>query len=369
MKKLFTLSLLALISVQFSFAQEAGFYPPEGSTYNADSTIVTLPDARVSYMYNETISFYASDSISIDMGGESFELPFISAIISDVITPEGMTYDCNIENCVFPSNNWGEVSLSGIPTTEVDSFALDITAIVTINAAPLGLPMDITFPIPYDGSNALLNIALGDDYSAINSFMPTFILKVTPEIETNTVVDVIVGSPDHTTLAAAVVAAGLVETLSGDGPFTVFAPTDAAFALLPEGTVEDLLADPTGALTSILTHHVYGGTALSTDLSDGMMVTTLAGTSLTVSITDDGVYIDNAMVTVANIETDNGVVHVIDAVLLPANLSIDEFLNVENGQYLYSIDVLGKRIKRTTLNRIIFDIYSSGNVVKRFSNK
>ena len=189
------------------------------------------------------------------------------------------------------------------------------------------------------------------------------------EEETNTVVDVIVGSPDHTTLAAAVVAAGLVETLSGDGPFTVFAPTDAAFALLPEGTVEDLLADPTGALTSILTHHVYGGTALSTDLSDGMMVTTLAGTSLTVSITDEGVFIDNAMVTVANIETDNGVVHVIDAVLLPANLSIDEFLNVENGQYLYSIDVLGKRIKRTTLNRIIFDIYSSGNVVKRFSNK
>ena len=183
MKKLFTLSLLALISVQFSFAQEAGFYPPEGSTYNADSTIVTLPDARVSYMYNDTISFYASDSISIDMGGESFELPFISAIISDVITPDGMTYDCNIENCVFLSNNWGEVSLSGIPTTEVDSFALEITAIVTINAAPLGLPIDITFPIPYDGSNALLNLALGDDYSAINSFMPTFIMNVTPEIE------------------------------------------------------------------------------------------------------------------------------------------------------------------------------------------
>ena len=184
----------------------------------------------------------------------------------------------------------------------------------------------------------------------------------------NTVVDVIVGSPDHTTLEAAVIAAGLAETLTGDGPFTVFAPTDAAFALLAEGTLEYLLAN-TGALTSILTHHVYGGIALSTDLSDGMMVTTLAGTSLTVSITDEGVFIDNAMVTVANIETDNGVVHVIDAVLLPANLSIDEFLNVENGQYLYSIDVLGKRIKRTTLNRIIFDIYSSGNVVKRFSNK
>ena len=183
MKKLFTLSLLALFTVQFSSAQEAGFYPPEGSTYNADSTIVTLPDARVSYMYNDTISFYASDSITIDMAGESFALPFISAIISDVITPEGMTYECNFEDCLFPASNWGEVSLSGIPTTEVDSFALEITAIVTINAAPLGLALDITFPIPYDGSDALLNFALGDDYSAINSFMPAFILNVTPEIE------------------------------------------------------------------------------------------------------------------------------------------------------------------------------------------
>jgi len=182
MKKLFTLSLLALLTVQFSSAQEAGFYPPEGSTYSADSSIVTIPDAQVSYMYEETISFYASDLISIDMAGETLELPFVSAVISNVVTPDGMTYDCNIANCVFVANQWGEVTVSGTPTTAVDSFALDITAIVTINAAPLGLPMDISFPIPYDGSNPLLNIALGDDYSAINSFMPTFMLNVTPEI-------------------------------------------------------------------------------------------------------------------------------------------------------------------------------------------
>ena len=74
-----------------------------------------------------------------------------------------------------------------------------------------------------------------------------------------TVVDIIVGSEDHTTLAAAVGAAGLVETLNTGGPFTVFAPTDAAFALLPEGTVESLIADTTGALATILTHHVSGG--------------------------------------------------------------------------------------------------------------
>ena len=215
--------------------------------------------------------------------------------------------------------------------------------------------------------NAMVTVANIETDNGVVHIIDAVLIPI--EEETNTIVDVIVGSPDHTTLAAAVIAADLAGTLSGEGPFTVFAPTDAAFALLPEGTVADLLADPTGALTSTLTHHVFGGTALSTDLSDGMMVTTLAGTSLTVSITDEGVYIDNAMVTVANIETDNGVVHIIDAVLLPANLSIDEFLNIENGQYLYSVDILGKRIKRTTLNKIIFDIYSSGNVVKRFSNK
>jgi hypothetical protein len=188
MKKLFTLSLLALLSVQFSSAQEAGFYPPEGSTYNADSSIVTIPDAQVSYMYEETISFYASDSINIDMAGESFALPFVSAIISNVVTPDGMDYSCNIANCVFTANNWGEVTLSGFPTT-VGEYSLDITATVTINAAPLGLPIDITFPIPYDGSNAMLNLALGDDYSAINSFMPTFMLNVTPEIGIEEVVE------------------------------------------------------------------------------------------------------------------------------------------------------------------------------------
>ena len=83
-----------------------------------------------------------------------------------------------------------------------------------------------------------------------------------------TVVDIVVESEDHTTLETAVVAAGLVETLSGEGPFTVFAPTDSAFANLPEGTLDAVLAD-NDLLTSILTYHVVGSTALSTDLSDG----------------------------------------------------------------------------------------------------
>ena len=138
-----------------------------------------------------------------------------------------------------------------------------------------------------------------------------------------TVVDIIVDSPNHNTLEAAVIAAELADDLSGDGPFTVFAPTDDAFAALPEGTVEALLEDPTGALAQILLYHVVGAKALSTDLSDGQMITTLNGDSVTVKIMDGSVYIDDAMVTVADLEADNGVVHVIDAVILPMYTVLD----------------------------------------------
>jgi uncharacterized surface protein with fasciclin (FAS1) repeats/plastocyanin len=136
--------------------------------------------------------------------------------------------------------------------------------------------------------------------------------------ESYTVVDVIIDSENHTILEAAVIAAELVDDLSTDGPFTVFAPTDDAFNALPEGAVDELLVNPTGLLAEILLHHVASESVLSTDLSDGMAVTTLLGTELTVSISDDGVMIDNAMVTVANIMADNGVVHVINAVLIPS---------------------------------------------------
>jgi transforming growth factor-beta-induced protein len=118
-------------------------------------------------------------------------------------------------------------------------------------------------------------------------------------------------------LEAAVIAAELADDLSGEGPFTVFAPTDAAFAALPEGTVEELLEDPTGALAQILLYHVVGAEAYSTDLSDGQMIMTLQGEEVTVSINDDGVFINEAKVTMADIAASNGVVHVIDAVILP----------------------------------------------------
>jgi uncharacterized surface protein with fasciclin (FAS1) repeats len=145
---------------------------------------------------------------------------------------------------------------------------------------------------------------------------------------TNTILDIVVNSNDHNTLEAAVLAAGLQGALSGPGPLTLFAPTDAAFAALPAGVIDALLADPTGALTEVLLYHVVGGPALSTDLSDGLMVMTLQGQNVTVTINANGVFINNAQVIVADIIADNGIVHVIDAVLVPAAEPTNTILDI-----------------------------------------
>ena len=146
-----------------------------------------------------------------------------------------------------------------------------------------------------------------------------------------TVVDIIVNSDVHTTLEAAVIAAELADDLSGDGPFTVFAPTDDAFAALPAGTVETLLMDPTGDLAQILLYHVVSGKVLSTDLSDGMMAATLQSEDVTVTINGDGVFINNAKVIIADLEAENGVVHVLDAVILPPSLTSASYINSDLG--------------------------------------
>jgi uncharacterized surface protein with fasciclin (FAS1) repeats len=131
------------------------------------------------------------------------------------------------------------------------------------------------------------------------------------------IVDTAVGAGDFSTLVAAVQAAGLVDTLKGEGPFTVFAPTDAAFAALPEGTVEELLKpENKDQLIAILTYHVVPGKVMSTDLSDDMSATTVQGSNIMIDL-DNGVMINDASVVTADIEADNGVIHVIDKVILP----------------------------------------------------
>ena len=128
------------------------------------------------------------------------------------------------------------------------------------------------------------------------------------------IVDTAVAAGDFKTLVAAVQAAGLVDTLKGSGPFTEFAPTDAAFAKIPKADLDALLKDKT-KLVAVLTYHVVPGKVMSKDVQAGM-VKTVQGSDLTVS-TMNGVMVDQAKVTAVDIVADNGVIHVIDTVVLP----------------------------------------------------
>lgn len=130
------------------------------------------------------------------------------------------------------------------------------------------------------------------------------------------IVETAVSNGNFKTLVAAVKEAGLVETLSGPGPYTVFAPTDEAFAKLPEGTVEALLKDK-AKLAAILTYHVVAGKHMAADVSKQTKMTTVQGQDVTIK-NGSGVTVDKANVVTADIVTDNGVIHVIDSVILPA---------------------------------------------------
>ena len=128
------------------------------------------------------------------------------------------------------------------------------------------------------------------------------------------IVETAVGAGNFKTLAAALTAAGLVDTLKGPGPFTVFAPTDAAFAKIPKAALDALLADK-AKLTAVLTYHVLGAKVMAADVKAGK-VATVQGSELTIS-TAGGVTVDRAKVTATDIGADNGVIHVIDTVLMP----------------------------------------------------
>ena len=137
-----------------------------------------------------------------------------------------------------------------------------------------------------------------------------------------TIVQVAADAGTFNTLVAAVKAAGLAETLQGPGPFTVFAPTDAAFAKLPPGTIEALLADK-DKLTSILTYHVVSGNVMAKDIvkTNGAKPMTVNGQKLDIALRGGKVYVNGAQVVSADVHAKNGVIHVIDAVLMPAAAS------------------------------------------------
>lgn len=187
----------------------------------------------------------------------------------------------------------------------------------------------VTFKI--DGQNVMINQAkiVTTDIVASNGVIHVIDAVIMPpaksaeaapaEAKAADIVDTAVAAGKFKTLVAAVEAAGLVETLKGKGPFTVFAPTDEAFAALPAGTVDALLKDPKGDLTKILLYHVVEGKVMAADVAkmDGQMVKTVSGGELTIKVDSGKVAINSSNVITADIETSNGVIHVIDAVLLP----------------------------------------------------
>ena len=186
---------------------------------------------------------------------------------------------------------------------------------------PNGLS-DPSFVLPTDDgatcemASAFANTLLPTDpICATVQLAKVFCCKPEPETpEVGTIVDISAGNPDFSILVSAVTAAGLVDTLSGDGPFTVFAPTDDAFRSLPAGALDDLLQN-VDQLTSVLTYHVVSGKVASTDLVDGP-VPTVNGADVTVDLTD-GVKINDANVIIPDLEASNGIIHAIDKVLLP----------------------------------------------------
>jgi len=163
--------------------------------------------------------------------------------------------------------------------------------------------------------------ACGSDSEATEETETEESVVETETVEATDIVAVAVATEGFSTLVAALTAAGLVETLQGEGPFTVFAPNDAAFAALPEGLLEKLLLpENIAVLTSILTYHVVAGNVLSTDVVAGDAAS-LEGSTLALT-TDMGVMVNDATVIQADVEASNGVIHVIDKVLVPPTVDL-----------------------------------------------
>jgi uncharacterized surface protein with fasciclin (FAS1) repeats len=164
----------------------------------------------------------------------------------------------------------------------------------------------------------VLLTACGSDGSTSEEVVDTTVME---EIMVGDIVAIASETEGFSTLVAALTAASLVETLQGEGPFTVFAPTDDAFAALPEGLLEKLLLpENVGVLTSILTYHVVSGKVMSTDVMAGD-VPSVEGSSITLA-TDYGVQVNDALVISADIEASNGVIHVIDQVIVPPTVDL-----------------------------------------------
>lgn len=159
-------------------------------------------------------------------------------------------------------------------------------------------------------------VACGEEETTTTTAAAT----TTSAVAMSDIVDTAVAAGSFTTLASLLQAADLVSTLKGPGPFTVFAPTDDAFMKVPQETLDALGADPQGALTKVLTYHVVPGKVMAADVTDGLEAETVEGSMVLFTVTDGSVMINDANIVQTDIEASNGVIHVIDSVILPPDM-------------------------------------------------
>jgi uncharacterized surface protein with fasciclin (FAS1) repeats len=230
--------------------------------------------------------------------------------------PEG-----TVESLLLPEN---KQALTDILLYHVVSGKVMAADVVGLESATTVLGKDVAIKV--DGGNVYINDAqvIITDIETSNGVIHVIDAVILPPSEEEammekTIVDIAVEDGRFTTLVAAVTAADLVETLSGEGPFTVFAPTDDAFAALPEGTLDSLLLpESKQALTDILLYHVVSGKVMAADVVGLSSAPTVLGKDITITVKDGNVYLnDTIQVIITDIEASNGVIHVIDAVLLP----------------------------------------------------
>ena len=228
--------------------------------------------------------------------------------------PEG-----TLDSLLLPENKQTLTDILLYHVVEGKVMAADVTG---LKSATTLLGKDVTVKV--DMGNVYINDAkvIITDIETSNGVIhvvDAVILPPTEEAASNTIVDIAVADGRFTTLVAAVTAADLVETLSGEGPFTVFAPTDDAFAALPEGTLDSLLLpENKQQLTDILLYHVVSGKVMAADVVTLPSATTVLGKDVTITVKDGKVFLnDTVEVIITDIEASNGVIHVIDAVLLP----------------------------------------------------
>jgi len=230
--------------------------------------------------------------------------------------PEG-----TVESLLLPEN---KQALTDILLYHAVSGKVMAADVVNLESAATVLGKDVAIKV--DGGKVYINDAevIITDIETSNGVIHVIDSVLLPPSEEDammdkTIVDIAVEDGRFNTLVAAVTAAELVDTLNGEGPFTVFAPTDDAFAALPEGTVENLLLpENKQALTDILLYHVVSGKVMAADVVGLTSAPTVLGTDITITVKDGNVYLnDTIQVIITDIEASNGVIHVIDAVLLP----------------------------------------------------